>query len=284
MVKGASSRVFSLSRLHDPDEPAPWNALLFGAGAVTMFQDWPEVPMDIGVPLRDLGPVDVKPLLKVVEGLTEEDWTSNTFRQDALAGGEHAAADTILIKTEWHPSASTSGLQHLEDLAHVWARETGREPEKYIPIAREDTDVWPVYTMPDWLRFKEVLEPVIEQAIAPLRAPGGVITRLALVRLRGGATIAPHIDGQVMATKAHRIHVSLSSTPTVEYKIGGRKFNMLMGHAYDFNNRIRHSVRNKGRNHRINLFVDYYPNPGLVFRNPLDVSAPLYAKAAPRIN
>ena len=31
--------------------------------------------MDIGVPLRDLGPVDVRGLLEVVGSLTEADWT-----------------------------------------------------------------------------------------------------------------------------------------------------------------------------------------------------------------
>jgi hypothetical protein len=242
------------------------------------------VAVDIGVPLKDLGLVDVKGLVKRIESLTEADWTGNTFRQDAVAASAHSVTDNIMMKTEWHPSASTSGLQHFEDLVYVWAKAKGLDPEPLLPIAREDTDVWPVYTMPEWLPFKDVLEPLVEQAIAPLKTPRGVVTRLALVRLKGGGHIAPHIDGHMMATKAHRIHVSLSSTPSVEYKIGGRKFTMEMGHAYDFNNRIRHSVRNKGRGARVNLFVDYYPDPGPVIRNPLDVSAPIYAKPAPRIN
>jgi Aspartyl/Asparaginyl beta-hydroxylase len=239
--------------------------------------------MDIGVPLRDLGPVDVTGLLTVVDGLTEADWTANTFRQDALASKVHAVTDNILIKTEWHPSATTSGIHHFEDLVHVWATERGRDPKPYLPIAREDTDVWPVYTMPDWLRYKEVMQPIIDRVVGYLK-PGGVITRLALVRLRAGANIAPHIDNHAMAAKAHRIHVSLSESPSVEYKIGGKKFVMRLGRAYDFNNRLRHSVRNKGRRHRVNLFIDYYANPGLVIRNPLSVSAPLHERPTPVIN
>ena len=240
--------------------------------------------MDIGVPLRDLGVVDVGPLLKLVEGLTEGDWTANTLRRDALAAGPHSVTDSILFKQEWHPSASSTGVQNFEDLVYSWATQNGLEPEKYLPIAREDTDVWPVFTMPDWTRYKGVLEPLANQAIAPIAKPRGVITRLALVRLRAGGHIEPHIDGQAMAAKAHRVHVSLSSSPSVEYKIDGRKFVMELGHAYDFNNRVRHSVRNKGRRHRVNLFIDYYADPGPVVRSPLDMSGPVLAPAAPRIN
>ena len=117
-----------------------------------------------------------------------------------------------------------------------------------------------------------------------LDQPGGVITRLALVRLRAGAKIDSHIDNHAMAAKAHRIHVSLSDTPSVTYKIDGRKFTMRYGRAYDFNNRVRHSVRNTGRRHRVNIFIDYYANPGLVIHNPLKLSLPLYEKPTPVIN
>lgn len=239
--------------------------------------------MDIGVPLRDLGPVEVKDLLARVEALTEADWTANTFRQDALASSVHAVTDNILMKTEWHPSATSTGIQHLEDLVHVWAKERGLDPKRYLPIAREETDVWPVFTMPDWLRYQDVLQPIVDRVVGYLK-PGGVISRLALVRLRAGGNIAPHIDAHAMAAKAHRIHVSLSSSPSVEYKIGGKKYVMQLGRAYDFNNRLRHSVRNKGKRHRINLFIDYYPEPGMLIRNPFNQSQPLYEKPTPVIN
>jgi aspartyl/asparaginyl beta-hydroxylase len=240
--------------------------------------------MDIGVPLRDLGPVDVAGVKALVANLTEADWTANTFRQDALAAGVHSATDNILMKTEWHPSATSTGIRHLEDLVHVWAKERGLDPKQYLPIAREDTDVWPVYTMPDWSRYQDVIQPIVDQVVGYLKQPGGLITRLALVRLRGGATIAPHVDEHAMAAKAHRIHVSLTDTPSVVYKIGGKKYSMRVGRAYDFNNRLRHSVRNTGRQPRVNIFIDYYANPGLFIRNPLDISMPLHEKPTPVIN
>jgi hypothetical protein len=239
--------------------------------------------MDIGVPLRDLGPVDIGPAAALVATLTEDDWNSNTLRQDALARGAHSVTQNILFKHDW-PVAPGLGIDHFEDRIYEWATECGLDPEPYLPIGREDTDIWPVFTMREWLRYKDVFEPLVEQVIAPLKTPYGVVTRLALVRLPAGSYIPPHIDGQEMATKAHRIHVPLTSSPAVEYKIGGRKFTMRAGRAYDFNNRVRHSVRNKGKRPRVNLFVDYYPNPGIVVSNPLSVSMPAHTRPTPRIN
>ena len=232
--------------------------------------------MDIGVPYRDW-PVDVTAARAAVEALPADAWQRNTFRQDVLADGAHNASQAILFKHEWHPSASTSGLQHFEDLVYAWANEKGVDPEPYMPILREDTDVWPIYTLPDWREYEPALGPLVEEAIAPVKTNTGIVTRLALVKLPAGHKVAPHIDGQIMAEKAHRIHVPLSPSPTVEYKIGGKKFTMKMGRAYDFNNRWQHSVRNKGKRDRINLFIDYYPNPGVAVYNPLKDLGPVYA-------
>lgn len=237
--------------------------------------------MDIGTPLRVLGPVDVGPLAVQVDQLDESDWTGNNFRRDALADKVHAVTDNLVLKTEWHPSASTTGIGHFEDLVWAWATERGLDPHRFLPIARQETDLWPVFTMPDYARFREAIEPVVEQVIRLVKAPGGVVTRLALVRLRPGDHIAPHVDGHAMAAKAHRIHIPLTTSASVEYKIDGRKFTMQAGFAYDFNNRRRHSVRNRGKRHRINLFVDYYARPGVVVRNPLLTSAPVYAPPTP---
>lgn len=237
--------------------------------------------MDIGVPLRPLGPVDIEDLAAAVEDLDEESWTRHNFRRDALADIVHAVTDNIVLKTEWHPSASRTGIGTFEDLVWVWASERGLDPRPHLPIAREDTDIWPVYTMPGYTLFREVIEPVVAQALRPIRTARGIVTRLALVRLRAGANIAPHVDAHAMAEKAHRIHLPLTPCPSVEYKIDGRKLTMRPGVAYDFNNRKRHSVRNKGRRDRVNLFIDYYPDPGIVVRNPLQLTAPIYTAPTP---
>lgn len=238
--------------------------------------------MDFGAPLKELGPVDIAPLQKLVAELDEPAWTRNTLRQEILSNDVHSVSENILFKTEWHPSAHGSKLSWFEDLVWIWCKQKGHDPADYLPIAKEETDLWPVYTFPDWLKYQAVLEPIVQQVIKPLRTEKGVITRLALVRLPAGAHIPPHIDGQAMATRAHRIHVPVSNSPSVEYKIDGRKVTMVPGRAYDFNNRVRHSVRNKGKRPRINLFVDYYPDPGFAIADPMAAAMqPVYAPPTP---
>ncbi len=43
---------------------------------------------------------------------------------------------------------------------------------------------------------------------------------------------------------------------------------MQVGYAYDFNNRKRHSVRNKARRPRVNILIDYLPDPKVAVAQP----------------
>ncbi|MFO1035697.1 MAG: aspartyl/asparaginyl beta-hydroxylase domain-containing protein [Geminicoccaceae bacterium] len=239
--------------------------------------------MDIGVPLRDLGKVDVEPLNLRLAELDESAWTRNALRQELLAGGAHDATQSILFKYEWRPQPDKIAVNNFEDVIWLWCKHKGLDPTPFLPIERQDTDRRAVYTFPDYLTFKEVLDPLVAQVIGRLGKPGGIVTRLALVRLPAGGRIMPHVDGHETAPVAHRLHVSLTASPSVVYKIGGRKFTMAAGHAYDFNNCVQHSVRNTSRLPRINLFVDYYASPGPVIRNPLQELPPMYAPAAKRV-
>lgn len=226
--------------------------------------------MDIGQPYRDLGPVEnLDALIAHLETLTEDDWTQNTFRQEVLAAKPHRATKNIIFKHEWHPYVNPWRLRRMEDLIEIWAKEKGLDTSSLAPISREDTDMGFVYTFPEWDDFKDVIEPVVQSAIDPVRTKNGIVMRLALVHLPGKEGIATHTDGQPLARVAHRLHVPLSGGRAVHYKIAGKKFIMKQGHVYDFNNCVKHSVLNKGSEGRTNLFIDYYPDPPLFFSNPL---------------
>ncbi len=223
--------------------------------------------MDIGVPYRDLGPIETKAAAAAVRDLPDDAWHRNAFRQEILAHGVHAATRAILFRHEWARWDNPWNVNTMEELVHAWAKSKPVDPTPFLPVAREETDMGPVYTFAEWGEFKDALQPVVDAAIAALckasPKPGGIVTRLALVWLGPGGIIAPHDDGQAMAAKAHRLHVPLITPPGVEYKLGGKKLVMRQGRVYDFNNRIRHSVRHKGKRPRVNLFIDYYPDPGV---------------------
>lgn len=219
--------------------------------------------MDIQVPFKLLGEVDVAALAAFVDQLPEEAWTANKFRQEVLADGVHSVTNAILFRHEWDRWRNPWRMVEISELIEKWASDTGRDPAPFMPVAKEETDIGPVYTFPEWPQFEPVIQPVVDQVLKIMKYEHSVVTRLALVRLEAGGHIAPHIDGQPMAMKAHRLHIPLSNAEGVEYKVDGKKFKMRKGRMYDFNNRKRHSVRNLTKRPRVNLFVDVYPASGI---------------------
>ncbi len=217
--------------------------------------------MDIGVAYKDLGPVDAAAAAEFVTGLSEEMWTRNTFRQEVMADKAHSATQAMIFRHEWIRDKNPWRVHIIEDLILAWSRPRGIDPAPFLPTERFETALGPIYTFREWGAFKEVLEPVVDQAIGYVKTPNGLITRIALVALPGGAEILPHADGQPFAYVAHRLHVPLTGGAAVRYRIGEEEFCMHTGRVYDFNNRWRHSVRNTGKSKRINLFIDYYSEP-----------------------
>ncbi len=217
--------------------------------------------MDIGVPYRDLGAVDVKQAADFVAALPEDAWTRNTFRQEVLADKVHAATQTIILRHEWVRDENPWGVHELGDLVRDWARPKGLDPTPFLPTAKEETAMGPIYTFREWDEYRPAFEALVEQAIKPVKTERGLVVRIALVALNPHAEILPHVDGQPYAYVSHRLHVPLTGSGDVRYKIAKKKFSMKPGRVYDFNNRVVHSVKNAGSSRRVNLFVDYYPDP-----------------------
>ena len=217
--------------------------------------------MDIGVPYRDLGAVDVKQAADFVAALPDDVWTRNTFRQEVLADKVHAATQTIILRHEWVRDENPWGVHELGDLVRDWARPKGLDPTPFLPTAKEETAMGPIYTFREWDEYRPAFEALVEQAIKPVKTERGLVVRIALVALNPHAEILPHVDGQPYAYVSHRLHVPLTGSGDVRYKIAKKKFSMKPGRVYDFNNRVVHSVKNAGASRRVNLFVDYYPDP-----------------------
>lgn len=225
--------------------------------------------MDIGAPFRILSAVDAQAAVERVSALPEEAWSVNRFRQEVLTASPHRQATrAILLKYNWVPFQAPWRARTMREIVLDWARQEGLDPAPLAPEIESENQFGAVNVFPQWADFRDVLEPLVEQAINPIRTETGVVNRIALVELLPGGKIDPHVDGQEMAALAHRIHIPLIHPPGVEYKIGGKKLKMQVGRAYDFNNRLQHSVRNKSKRGRINILVDYLPNPGVKIAQP----------------
>ncbi len=218
--------------------------------------------MDIGVPYRDLGNVDAAEAAAYVDALSDAVWEENTFRQALLAGNAHRITRAIPLKHNFVPYQMPWRVRSMTHLLIDWCKQEGFDPEPLMPTVEAANDMGEVNVFPAWERHRHIIEPLVDQAIDYIRTPTGQVHRIAIVEMAPGTRIEPHIDGQPMAARAHRVHIPLVSPPGVEYKIAGKRFMMRVGKAYDFNNRVQHQVRNKSKRRRINILIDYLPDPG----------------------
>jgi len=230
--------------------------------------------LDIGVAYKELATVDVTALRDQLLALSDADWDARPIRRASLAASEaHCASDSIVLRHEWLPAYSKRGFKTLQESLLDWAQRNGRDGRPMLPVMEERNSDTRVYTFPDWFRWQRDLLPIISAVLAPIVSPRGVLTRALFVKLPAGAVIPPHVDGQVMAMRAHRIHVTISDCPECIYTIGDETLAMTPGVAYDFNNRWEHAVHNRGAKPRINLMLEYLPDPAWVFPAPVFLSA-----------
>ena len=226
--------------------------------------------MDIGVPYRELAKVDVSRLQTALGSLTDEDWDARPIRRASLSGGPHVAADSIVMRHEWTPSVSLRGFKTLSESLLFWAQKKGRDGRDMLPLFRETNSDCDVYTFPDWITWQAQIIDIVTATVAAISpVPRGVLNRALFVRLPAGAFVPSHRDEQELAAKTHRIHVCISDTPGCKYTIEDTTFSMTPGVVYDFNNSWNHGVRNDDDRARINLMLEYLPNPEWVHPMPI---------------
>ena len=181
--------------------------------------------MDIDVPLRELGAIDV------------------TALRDTIFSQEDAA---------WHEDESRQKSYYMHD-----------QTRSLVLVSLDDTN-WPerrVSKGPGWDRIADVAVPVMKDIIKKHYSPGGDVVRAVVASLKAGANIKAHMDGHPSFHCAHRIHVPITTNPKVWFTIDGRPYQFEFGQAYEINNQKQHSVVNKGDEARLTFIFDYIP-PG----------------------
>ncbi len=179
--------------------------------------------MDIGVPIRDLGPVDSAPLIGTILALPPEAWLEDQRRQRDY--DVHRRTESVVM-------VFTDGAG--------W-------PD--IAISKES----------GWDLLADTALPLMHAIIAAHYPPGGTIIRAMAAKLLPGEVITPHRDSHPSFAYAHRIHVPITTTGRVRFMIDGRPYRFETGRAYEINNLLTHSVMNKGEESRVNFIFDYVP-------------------------
>ncbi|MCM2680855.1 aspartyl/asparaginyl beta-hydroxylase domain-containing protein [Echinimonas agarilytica] len=226
--------------------------------------------MDIGVAYAIRGTTDVSGIEKQVASLSQLQWQQRPIRNACFSDRTtHGVTDSILFRHDWLPAYSKRGFKQLQHSIIDWCKRNHRQPHDMLPIMEERNSETRIYTFLDWVHWQHLLIPIISDLASTFESPKGVLTRAALVKLKAGATIPIHQDAQRMAQISHRIHIPINDCPDCVYSIGGQEFSMKQGNIYDFNNRWDHGVQNRGSVDRINLMLEYLPEPEWVYPTPL---------------
>ena len=179
--------------------------------------------MEIGEPLRELGPVAIDSLRAAILAQEDAAWREQQQRQDEY--------------------------------------EVHRQTESIV-LVFTDTAAWPTIEVskePGWDRLADAAVPLMHDLIGRFYPPGGTIIRAMAAKLLAGAVIRPHRDSHPSFHQAHRIHVPITTNARVRFMIDGRPFRLQVGKAYEIDNQKMHSVMNKGREDRITFIFDYVP-------------------------
>jgi hypothetical protein len=179
--------------------------------------------MDIGVPIRSFGKVDMEPLAAAILAQDEAAWNENVQRQKDYEVHEQTRSIVLLF-------AEVSDWPAIE-----------------------------VSKQPGWDRLATTAVPLMHEIIRKFYPPGGTIIRAMAAKLLAGGRILPHRDSHPSFAAGHRIHVPIITNPRVRFMIDGRPFQFEIGQAYEINNQKVHSVMNKGDMDRINFIFDYVP-------------------------
>ena len=179
--------------------------------------------MDIGIPVRELGPVDSAALGERILGLEHEAWLLDQRRQRDY--------------------------------------DVHRRTESVVMVFTDGSG-WPAITVSreaGWDLLADCAVPLMQQIIEKNYPPGGTIIRAMAAKLLPGEVITPHKDSHPSFAYGHRIHVPISTNSRVRFMIDGRPYRFEVGQAYEINNQLTHSVMNKGGAGRITFIFDYVP-------------------------
>ncbi|MDQ3287675.1 MAG: aspartyl/asparaginyl beta-hydroxylase domain-containing protein [Pseudomonadota bacterium] len=150
----------------------------------------------------------------------------------------------------------------------TWEAENADKPNRFEALDRTAHIVFrfvssfndwrQAHDRPLWAPWRELLQPVLAQAVAPYGYARGSFPRVMLARMGPGGIIKPHRDSNAAAKWPHKIHVPLLTNEGVTFHVDGVGYHFAEGEAVEVNNMGVHAVANEGTSDRIHLIFEYY--------------------------
>ena len=172
--------------------------------------------------VRELGTVDVLPVLQMLPGLMNE------WDKEGVYGINH------------------NKVMSLAEVAHINFRWSDKQQ---YPVIYTDMPLWAIYS--------SVLLPIMRQAVAPIGYKNGYFSRVMLAFMPPGSGIPEHIDGHTRGWIAHKIHIPIITNPQARFFVKGQEYYFEKGKVYEVNNGAMHGARNDGNTARIHLIFEY---------------------------
>ncbi len=150
----------------------------------------------------------------------------------------------------------------------IWNAENADKPNKFEALDKtrhivfrfvDSTRDWRgSHDRPLWATWRNLLEPVMVQAVRDYGYARGAFPRVMLARMAPAGIIQPHIDANPAAKWPHKIHVPLMTNDQVDFLVGETVHHFPVGQAVEVNNLGPHAVKNGGSSDRIHLIFEYF--------------------------
>jgi hypothetical protein len=192
---------------------------------------------------RKIGQVSVTDIKRIVESLSDEQWSRHEGRQNTYK--VHSSTQTI-------PLIFDADFRHRFPTMHADFNLLSESLQPAMEVINE--------------YFKKHLEK--QSSIRKIRLEKSYFIRTILVRLAPGSTISTHTDHGYSLCRAHRIHWPIISSDNVQFSINDEINTLPAGELWEVNNRRPHSVINAGSAYRVHLIFDFVI-PNEVIEDPI---------------
>lgn len=175
--------------------------------------------MDIGVPYRGLGKVDITELQQVLESQPDSLWEEDRALKMELSPRRDTDSIYLIYTTGW-PEFTTNRYAGWNPLS-----------ETCVPIIRSLLKEYP----PGWL------------------------ANAMFARIPPGGKIPVHFDKSKILQEVHRCHIPIRTNESVRFLVEGKPIPVHEGEAFELNNTLYHGVFNDSDVPRTHLVFDYLP-------------------------